>query len=179
MPPPPCPSQSTARPWSCLRPSVRQPPLPPPFLNRKSPSPAAVLYGTGAALCGLFFGTAYLWSLRRFWGAVPADRSFIRRWQEAHSTLFPIRVRVSRAVNAPLAYGLFRPVILLPETTDWSDEGQLTYVLTHEYIHIRRGDLFWKLLLVAALCVHWCNPLVWAMYFCANRDLVGLIQQNI
>jgi beta-lactamase regulating signal transducer with metallopeptidase domain len=134
-------------------------------------SPAAVLYGTGAALCGLFFGTAYLWSLRRFWGAVPADRSFIRRWQEAHSTLFPIRVRVSRAVNAPLAYGLFRSVILLPETTDWSDEGQLTYVLTHEYIHIRRGDLFWKLLLVAALCVHWCNPLVWAMYFCANRDL--------
>ena len=62
-------------------------------------------------------------------------------------------------------------MILLPETTDWSDEGQLTYILTHEYIHIRRGDLFWKLLLVAALCVHWCNPLVWAMYFCANRDL--------
>ena len=149
-------------------PTIVTPALPEP---EEPLSPGAVLYVTGAALCGLFFGTAYLWSLRRFWGAVPADRSFIRRWQEAHSTLFPIRVRVSRAVNAPLAYGLFRPVVLLPETTDWSDEGQLTYILTHEYIHIRRGDLFWKLLLVAALCVHWCNPLVWAMYFCANRDL--------
>ncbi len=136
-----------------------------------APAPAAVLYGTGAALCGLFFGTAWLWSLRRFWDAVPAKGDFLRRWQEEHTGLLPVQIRVSPAVRAPLAYGLLRPVVLLPESTDWTDEDQLTCVLTHEYIHIRRGDLLWKLLLAAALCVHWCNPLVWAMYFCANRDL--------
>ena len=136
-----------------------------------APAPAAVLYATGAALCGLFFGTAWLWSLRRFWDAVPAKGDFLRRWQEEHTGLLPVQIRVSRAVAAPLAYGLLRPVVLLPESTDWTDEDQLTCVLTHEYIHIRRGDLLWKLLLAAALCVHWCNPLVWAMYFCANRDL--------
>lgn len=136
-----------------------------------APAPAAVLYATGAALCGLFFGTAWLWSLRRFWDAVPAKGDFLRRWQEEHTGLLPVQIRVSRAVRAPLAYGLLRPVVLLPESTDWADEDQLTCVLTHEYIHIRRGDLLWKLLLAAALCVHWCNPLVWAMYFCANRDL--------
>ena len=136
-----------------------------------APAPAAVLYATGAALCGLFFGTAWLWSLRRFWDAVPAKGDFLRRWQEEHTGLLPVQIRVSPAVRAPLAYGLLRPVVLLPESTDWTDEDQLTCVLTHEYIHIRRGDLLWKLLLAAALCVHWCNPLVWAMYFCANRDL--------
>lgn len=137
----------------------------------ESVSPIAALYLTGAALCGLFFGSAYLWALRRFWEAVPAEDPYACRWREEHPTLFPIQIKVSRAVNAPLAYGLIHPVILLPQNTDWSDRDQLTCVLTHEYVHIRRGDLLWKLLLTAALCLHWFNPLVWAMYFCANRDL--------
>lgn len=145
-------------------------PLPAPE-KAETVSPIVILYLTGAALCGLFFTAAYLWTLRRFWEAVPVEEPFIRRWREAHPTLFPIQIKVSRAVNAPLAYGLIHPVILLPEHTDWTDEDQLTCVLTHEYVHIRRGDLLWKLLLTAALCVHWFNPLVWAMYFRANRDL--------
>lgn len=139
--------------------------------EREPLSPVTAAYLTGAALCGLFFGAAYLWSLRRFWDAVPAESDFIRRWREEHPTLFPVQIKVSGAVDAPLAYGLLRPVVLLPEHTDWSGEDQLTCILTHEYVHIRRGDLLWKLLLTAAVCVHWCNPLVWAMYFQANRDL--------
>ena len=139
--------------------------------EQKSVSPVSAVYLTGVCLCGLFFVASYLWSLRRFWDAVPAEGDFLRRWQEEHPTLLPVQIKVSRAVNAPLAYGLLRPVILLPKGTDWSDENQLTCMLTHEYVHVRRGDLLWKLLLAAALCIHWFNPLVWAMYFCANRDL--------
>ncbi|WP_251319641.1 M23/M56 family metallopeptidase [Flintibacter muris] len=134
-------------------------------------SPIAAVYWTGAALSVLFFTAAYLWALRRFWDAVPAEDDFLLRWQREHPTLFPVQIRVSQAVSAPMAYGLLRPVILLPEDTDWSDQNQLSCILTHEYVHIRRGDLFWKLLLTAALCIHWFNPLVWAMYFLANRDL--------
>lgn len=126
---------------------------------------------TGTALCGLFFTVACLWSLRRFRDAVPAGSDFVRRWQAAHPTRFPVQIKISETVSAPLAYGLLRPVVLLPGDTDWSDENQLTYVLTHEYIHIRRGDLFWKTLLTAALCVHWFNPLMWIMYLRANQDL--------
>lgn len=134
-------------------------------------SPLAAVWLTGTSLCGLFFAAAYLWTLRRFWDAVPAESEFLTRWREEHPTLRTVQVKTCGAVNAPVAYGLICPVILLPENTDWADEGQLTYILTHEYVHIRRGDLLWKLLLTAALCVHWFNPLVWAMYFCANRDL--------
>ena len=133
--------------------------------------PVAALYLTGEALSALFFGAAYLWNLRRFWDAVPAEGELIRHWQETHPTLLPVQIKVSRAVRAPLAYGLLQPVILLPANTCCSDEEHLTCILTHEYVHIRRGDMVWKLLLAAALCVHWFNPLVWAMYFCANRDL--------
>ena len=59
---------------------------------------------------------------------------------------------------------MLRPVILLPKKTDWTDEEALRYVLEHEFVHIRRFDSVGKLLLIAAACVHWFNPLVWAMY---------------
>ena len=47
----------------------------------------------------------------------------------------------------------------------------MQYVLTHEYVHIRRFDSITKLVLIVVLCVHWFNPLVWAMYILANRDI--------
>lgn len=133
--------------------------------------PFTAVHRTGAVLCALFFAAAYLWNLYRFRGAVPAEGAFVRRWRQARPALIPIRIRTSAAISAPLSYGLLRPTVLLPAGTDWQDEEQLTYILTHEYIHIRRGDLFWKLLLAGALCLHWFDPLVWAMYFCASRDL--------
>ena len=142
-----------------------------PQPEKEPASPLAALYLTGLSLCTLFFGSACLWSLRRFRDAAPVELEFLDRWREEHPTLRPVQIKVCGAVNAPLAYGLIRPVILLPQNTNWTDEGQLTCVLTHEYVHIRRGDLGWKLLLTAALCVHWFNPLVWVMYFRANRDL--------
>ncbi|MFR7742749.1 MAG: M56 family metallopeptidase [Acutalibacteraceae bacterium] len=44
-------------------------------------------------------------------------------------------------------------------------------MLEHEFVHIQRFDVLSKLLLIAAVCVHWFNPLVWVMYVLANRDL--------
>ena len=152
-------------------PFVPAAPVPAPPLETEPASPLNAVWLAGTALCGLFFAAAYLWALRRFWDAVPAEADFVRRWQEDHPTWLPVQVKVCGAVSAPLAYGLLRPVVLLPRDTDWSDESQLTYVLTHEYVHIRRGDLLWKALLTAALCVHWFNPMVWIMYLRANQDL--------
>lgn len=142
-----------------------------PTQERESISLLTAAYLFGAVLCGLYFVIAYGVGMRRFSKAKPVDSDFINRWQEGHSTLLPIKIKTCDAVSSPMAYGLLRPVILLPENTDWADENQLTYVLTHEYVHIRRGDLDWKLLLTVALCLHWFNPLVWLMYIRANQDL--------
>jgi hypothetical protein len=62
-------------------------------------------------------------------------------------------------------------VILFPKKTDWTDETKLPYILTHEFTHIRRFDTLAKLVLTAAVCVHWFNPFVWAMYVLVNRDI--------
>lgn len=142
-----------------------------PEPEKESASPLTTIYLLGSTLCGLFFVITYGVKIRRFTGAKPVDSDFLNQWQEEHPTLLPVQIKICDAINSPMAYGLLWPVVLLPENTDWADEDQLTYVLTHEYVHIRRGDLGWKLLLTAALCVHWFNPLVWLMYIRANQDL--------
>lgn len=48
---------------------------------------------------------------------------------------------------------------------------KLDYILTHEFVHIRRFDMLTKLVLTSVVCVHWFNPFVWVMYLLANRDL--------
>lgn len=47
----------------------------------------------------------------------------------------------------------------------------MEYVLEHEYVHIQHFDGIAKLIMITALCVHWFNPLVWAMYILVNRDI--------
>ena len=39
------------------------------------------------------------------------------------------------------------------------------------FVHVQRFDALSKLTLIAAVCVHWFDPLVWVMYVLANRDL--------
>ena len=74
-------------------------------------------------------------------------------------------------ISSPLTYGILHPVILLPKKLDRNDQAALKYVLTHEYVHIRRFDAITKILFAAVLCIHWFNPLVWVMYVLANRDI--------
>ncbi len=72
-------------------------------------------------------------------------------------------------VKGPMMLGYFRPMILLPET-DYTQE-ELMAVLLHERAHFRRGDMWYKLLLLLANAVHWFNPLVWWMVKKAQEDL--------
>ena len=82
-----------------------------------------------------------------------------------------MQVRTSDRIAAPLTYGALYPVILLPRAMDLRDRDTLSCVLAHEHTHIRRFDPLRKALFAAALCLHWFNPLVWAMYVLAGRDM--------
>ncbi len=123
---------------------------------------------TGAALLALGFLVNYVRWRRRFRESLPVESAFASRWRMKRPR---IQVRVSDRILAPLTYGLLHPVILLPKGMDLSDENALLCVLTHEEIHIRRFDGLLKLLLAAALCVHWFNPVVWLLYVLANQDM--------
>ena len=101
----------------------------------------------------------------------PVDNDASRQWLQTHPLRRGICIRQSDQISSPLTFGVLHPVILMPKKTDWNDETALQYVLEHEFVHIRRFDAVSKLLLIAAACVHWFNPLVWLMVWLANRDM--------
>ena len=71
-------------------------------------------------------------------------------------------------IPSPFVMGLFRPKIYLPSTLTETERG---YILRHEQYHLRRRDHLVKLLSFLALCVHWFNPLVWAAFILAGKDM--------
>ena len=134
-------------------------------------TPRGWIWGIGLALCTLYFAIAYIRCRFEFMTSQPVENEFTVRWLSEHKCRRSVAIRQTSGITAPLTYGIFRPVILMPAETDWTDSKKLQYVLAHEYVHIRRFDGATKLLLTAALCIHWFNPLVWIMYTLANRDL--------
>ena len=64
--------------------------------------------------------------------------------------------------------GLIHPVIYL---SSGLDPESRKVVLCHERVHLQRRDYLFKPAALVICCVHWFNPLVWAMYVLANRDL--------
>lgn len=134
-------------------------------------SPLTIIWLIGIGVCAIFFIVIYIKCRREFETALPVENDFITLWQQKHPAWLPVQIRQSDRINAPLTYGVFRPMVLLPKATDWTDETKLQYIMTHEYVHIKRFDALTKLLLTAALCIHWFNPFVWIMYILANRDI--------
>ena len=73
-----------------------------------------------------------------------------------------VRILITESRIGPLVYGLFRPTILLPRLVfERSSEADLIPILTHELIHVRRGDLWINLFQNLANAIWWFNPLVW------------------
>ncbi len=134
-------------------------------------SPVLIIWFIGLGVCALFFLVTHLRCRKEYKTALPVDSEFVKLWQQKHPMRRKVQIRQSDRISAPLTYGIFRPVVLLPKQTDWADETRLKYILTHEFVHIRRFDTLTKLVMATALCVHWFNPCVWLMYVLANRDI--------
>ena len=130
-----------------------------------------ILWMAGLLFAAMFFLTAYVRSYKEFRISFPIEDERVRNWQQVHRIRRRVSIRRSECVSTPLTYGMIRPVILLPKNVEWDNDGQLFYVLEHEFVHIRRFDMATKLILTAVLCIHWFNPLVWIMYSLFNRDL--------
>lgn len=75
------------------------------------------------------------------------------------------QVRRSDRVRTAMVLGVLRPVLLIPQ------EECDPLVVLHELNHLRRRDLEYKGLMMAACWLHWFNPLVWWMSRVAGRNL--------
>lgn len=131
----------------------------------------AIVWAAGALICTMVFVLIYWKCHKEFLMSFPVANAFAKQWLQDHQLKRSISIRQSGLILAPLTFGVWRPVILMPKKTDWKNENMLQYVLEHEFIHIRSFDVTKKLLLIIAVCVHWFNPLVWVMYILANRDI--------
>ncbi len=69
-------------------------------------------------------------------------------------------IRYPKAAS-PMIIGFIKPALVLP-CDEFSTED-LQFIIRHELIHLKRGDVYIKLLCVLANAVHWFNPIIWIM----------------
>lgn len=72
-----------------------------------------------------------------------------------------IKILRCEEAESPMVIGLLKPMLVLPNC-DYSEE-ELFFVLKHELIHIKRHDIYFKLLFVIANALHWFNPFIYIM----------------
>ena len=76
---------------------------------------------------------------------------------------FGSRVRLFRSetIAAPVTWGIFRPIILVPAGFEELPAETREAVLCHELAHIQGGDFLMRLLAETARALIWFQPLIW------------------
>ena len=130
-----------------------------------------IVWAAGALTAGTFFVVLYAAGYRKFRQAFPVAHDAAREWMKTHPLRRKFAVKSFGGLESPMTYGVFRPVILAPGAASWWNGPEARFALEHEYIHMRRFDAAFKFALALALTVHWFNPMAWALYALANRDM--------
>ena len=80
-----------------------------------------------------------------------------------------IPLQVSAAADCPMLAGFIHPTLYLPD--ERISRTDAAFIFRHELTHYKHGDLWLKLLLLAARCLHWFNPLVHLIARFAQEDI--------
>ena len=71
-------------------------------------------------------------------------------------------LRVTESFTSPLLFGLLCPSIVLPKSfVDEATPAELSAVLTHELIHLKRRDTWIGWVQVIAQSLFWFHPFIW------------------
>lgn len=92
---------------------------------------------------------------------------FIRR-KVASSILVEKGVSICDEIKSPFLFGMVKPHIYLPSGLE---KEKRMYVLSHERMHLKRGDHLWKPLGFLILTVYWFQPLCWLAYVLLCKDI--------
>ncbi|MCI7768461.1 MAG: M56 family metallopeptidase [Oscillospiraceae bacterium] len=77
-------------------------------------------------------------------------------------------ISISENIPTPFIFGIINPKIYLPETLT---ESRQRLIIQHEKYHIKRLDHITKIIMYAALCIHWFNPAVWLCFKLCENDM--------
>lgn len=64
-------------------------------------------------------------------------------------------------ITSPIMTGFVKPRIVLPDRK--ISDTELTCIFTHELVHFKYYDMFYKWLVQVTICIHWFNPFVWLL----------------
>jgi beta-lactamase regulating signal transducer with metallopeptidase domain len=129
----------------------------------------------GTLLLSLWIGGAVLllipvalspWALRRLRRTANpvADahwRADLARAQNALGLRRPIELLTSARITVPMAFGIFRPAVLLPADAVFWPADRRRQILLHELAHVRRRDGLALLVARLARAAYWFHPLAW------------------
>ena len=132
------------------------------------------LWLTGVIACVLWQGIGYYRLIRSLKGksrsVERADLHTILQEQCADLVIDrEIPLRVSAAADCPMLAGFIHPTLYLPD--ERISRTDAVFIFRHELTHYKHGDLWLKLLLLAARCLHWFNPLVHLIARFAQEDI--------
>jgi len=129
-----------------------------PSAGSAAPDPAGtpwvlIIWATGAGL-----------SLLR----VAVDAMRVATWRARSTMVTRLDLRNSRSaelrilpgLRSPVAAGIIRPVVFVPDDWHLWPLGTRDAVLAHESAHLSRRDPLRKMLAAIACAIHWFNPLV-------------------
>lgn len=132
------------------------------------------LWLAGVIACVLWQGIGYYRLIRSLKGTSRsverADLYTILQEQCADLVIDrEIPLRVSSAADCPMLAGFIHPTLYLPD--ERISRTDAAFIFRHELTHYKHGDLWLKLLLLAARCLHWFNPLVHLIARFAQEDI--------
>ncbi len=116
--------------------------------------PLCLIWFLGAALALIVKIVKYFLFLRMIYKNSEADTSVVG---------IPTRLKLRRTsmLDAPLIVGLLNTVLFLPYT-EMSDDD-MSFILRHELTHYKRNDILYKWFAMTVKCIHWFNPLIYAV----------------
>lgn len=156
------PAAGVSRSESTLTDAADAPSMPPANMSIAA---WIVLVTYGCVAAGLLgraaVGLGYLvWLCRK---ATPVSPEVAELFQEIAADAGQcVRLLASDRIDTPMAFGVGRPTILLPEELCRSgDTAALRYSLAHEWSHIECGDTWRWSLVTLAQCLFFYQPVFW------------------
>ena len=92
------------------------------------------------------------------------------------SVLFKDNIWWAENIDMPMVFGLIRSRIYLPVSMESED---LSYVIAHEKMHVKRKDGLFKMFAYAVCLIHWFNPFIWIAYFLFGSDMEKACDEEV
>ena len=126
-----------------------------------------LLHAVGALVVGFWIVSSLLATRRTLRHATEVPEGELRRrfvgLSEQLGLPHPPRLLLSGEPCGPAAFGVLRPVVVLPDAVASLEASALDAILAHELAHHRRRDPSINWVQLALTAVWWFNPLVWVL----------------